>query len=391
MTSGSNSGSRFYRPELDVLRFFAFLSVFFSHTLPVSQSSRLTGAMGGMAPAVFALSRSFLFGLGLFFTLSAYLICELLLRERAATGTVRTSQFYVRRILRIWPLYFFAVGCGFAYALLTGPDHTGPGHTGVVAMGWYAVFMGAWYVVLYGWAVNPMNPLWSISVEEQFYLFAPWIVKFFSRRGLYAFCAALIILANVLLVHFGHSAAPDTTVWANTLVQFEFFAGGILVSLVLHGRVPGFALWQRLMLCFAAWLCWFFACYRFNAMYNSKIGEPTPGGWALAAGYGLGVAGAVLLLIAFLGANQTLLPRWAVYLGRISYGLYVFHFSALYIVRAVIPRTWPLTAPVSLLKLLLPLGLTIPMAALSYRYLERPFLRLKKKYSVIESQPVSGA
>jgi peptidoglycan/LPS O-acetylase OafA/YrhL len=383
LTSEKIAGDRFYRPELDVLRFFAFLSVFLAHTLPTNPSSRLTSTIGGLAAVVFALSRSFLFGLGLFFTLSAYLICELLLRERTATGAVKVRQFYVRRILRIWPLYFFAVACGLVYALLPGSDHSG-----IAAMAWNAVFMGAWYAVLHGWTQNPMSPLWSISVEEQFYLFVPWIVKFFSRKWLYAFCLALIVLANILLVHFGNSGAKDPTVWANSLVQFEFFAGGILVSLVLRGGVPGFAIWQRVMLCAGAWLSWFIACYWLNAMYASSIGEQTPGGWALAGGYGLGVAGAVLLLIAFLGADKRLLAGWLVYLGRISYGLYVFHFSAIYIVRALIPKTWPLTAPVSLLKLLLPLALTIPMAALSYRYLERPFLRLKKKYSVIESQPL---
>ena len=100
--------------------------------------------------------------------------------------------------------------------------------------------------------------------------------------------------------------------------------------------------------------------------------------------------GAISVLIAFLGITSKLLPGWAIYLGRISYGLYVFHVFAMYIFdhleighRASLAiANHPLRACVS--------GLTILAAATSYRYFETPFLKLKKRHSVIESQPIVG-
>ncbi|MEO6924557.1 MAG: acyltransferase family protein, partial [Bryocella sp.] len=100
---------RFYRPELDVIRFLAFLCVFWHHgTAHTGESFRsdVGWACG--------------FGLCLFFTLSAYLITTLLLRERVKTGSVNLRQFYIRRMLRIWPLYFTALFMGM---LIVAHDH----------------------------------------------------------------------------------------------------------------------------------------------------------------------------------------------------------------------------------------------------------------------------
>ena len=90
--------NRFYRPGLDALRFFAFLVVFIHHTPSLNRN-----AVWHVAKEPFA------FGMQMFFLLSAYLITELLLREKENTGVVHFKAFYIRRILRIWPLYFLGV------------------------------------------------------------------------------------------------------------------------------------------------------------------------------------------------------------------------------------------------------------------------------------------
>jgi peptidoglycan/LPS O-acetylase OafA/YrhL len=190
-------------------------------------------------PAFSAFSDACDFGLSLFFTLSAFLICELLLREREATGTVGVKQFYIRRILRIWPLYYLGVALGVGAAFLPGAE---PGSA--IKMGWFAIFMGAWFCATHGALLNPANVLWSISVEEQFYLFAPWIIKYFSRKLLYAFCLAIILVANATLFYLGRVGALNFAIWFNSPVQFECFAGGILLCLVLRGRLPRFAIWK---------------------------------------------------------------------------------------------------------------------------------------------------
>jgi peptidoglycan/LPS O-acetylase OafA/YrhL len=388
---GKPGSSRYYRPELDVVRFLAFMLVFTYHTLPSSQDPRVVHILKRFAPTYDALSNACIFGLSLFFTLSAFLICELLLRERQAAGTVGVKKFYIRRILRIWPLYYFGVLLGVAAAFAPGVE---PGSA--IKMGWFAIFMGAWYCAVHGGLKSPANVLWSVSVEEQFYLFAPWVMKYLNRKSLYGFCVALVLISNGSLYYLGKVSASHPAVWYNSFVQFECFAGGILLCLALGGRMPKLAAWQRIPLLALGFGGWFFACYRLHTIFGSR-GEHNPGSWALIGGYGLASLGSVLVLIAFLGIRSNLLPAWAIYLGRISFGLYVFHDFAIYLTNAFVLDKLAahkniiapsLEGPIYLLNMGLTLGLTIGMASLSYRYLETPFLKMKTRIAVIESEPV---
>jgi peptidoglycan/LPS O-acetylase OafA/YrhL len=381
--------ARFYRPELDVVRFLAFLFVFLHHTLPDGEDPRLVGLRAGPLHILDGIAKATGFGLSLFFALSAFLICELLLRERAAAGEVSVKQFYIRRILRIWPLYYFALALGLVVALLPGglPAE-------IPAMGWFVFFLGAWQMALHGPLLNPINPLWSLSVEEQFYLMAPWLVKFLSRRGIAIFCFLVIVLSNVWLIHLGHSNVTSLRIWYDTLVQFECFAAGILLCLVLDGKPPRIPMFLRPLLVVGALGLWYLSTATLNIRYQT-IG---PGSLSLMAGYALASVGTVMILVAFLGLPTQWLPGWAIYLGRISFGLYVFHAFAIYEIAWFLPgHRLTLAVPNHLLRMILSGGidfalgmaLTIGAASLSYKYLEMPFLKMKKRHAVIESQPVS--
>ena len=389
----TSSKGRYYRPELDLVRFLAFFLVFASHTLPSTRDPRVASLLKGFAPAFSAFSDACDFGLSLFFTLSAFLICELLLREREATGAIGVKQFYIRRILRIWPLYYLGMALGVAAVLLPGVDPAS-----AVKMGWFAIFMGAWYCTVHGGLLNPANVLWSISVEEQFYLFAPWIVKYLTRKSLYVFCLAIILVANATLLHLGRVGAPNYAVWFNSPVQFECFAGGILLSLDLRGIMPRLAIWQRMVVLAISFSCWFYACYGLHAIFGSS-GQRNPGSWHLVCGYALAALGSVLVLVAFLGVRSNLLPNWAIHLGRISFGLYVFHDFAIMLTNGLILQPLAsfkvgivnaLKGPIFMTNIVLSLALTFVAAALSYRYLETPFLKMKERHSVIESEPVGA-
>src|SRR5437660_11754369 len=99
--------SRFYRPELDALRFFAFLGVFVFHAAPRTIGFYDTAQYPHwLSNFLISMSGAGAYGVDLFFVLSAYLITSLMLRESAATGTMYLLSFYVRRFLRIWLLDF---------------------------------------------------------------------------------------------------------------------------------------------------------------------------------------------------------------------------------------------------------------------------------------------
>ena len=372
---------KYYRPELDVIRFLAFLLVFLSHNLPRTPSPHISALLKGLAPVYFASASACMNGLSLFFTLSAFLICELLLRERDATGTVAVKQFYIRRVLRIWPLYYL----GLIIAVIVSFTPEGS-RADLTRIGWFAIFMGAWQSAIYGWLDNPMFVLWSISVEEQFYLIAPWILKYFSRKSLYGFCVALILVSNVWLYHLGAKQASADRIWADSIVQFQCFAAGILLCLVLHGRLPRIATWNRLLLLAGGGLCWVFA-------HAGPLSELTfaSGHYAIGAiltSYALASLGSVMTIVAVLGLNAKFIPGWAAYLGRISYGLYVFHALAGALVSEIIPKTTSYHIPKFLLSVSLSFGLTVTLAALSYRYFETIFLKMKMRHTLIESRPI---
>jgi peptidoglycan/LPS O-acetylase OafA/YrhL len=373
MTQANDRRKSLYRPELDVVRFIAFASVFVHHIQPRSDFMPAHASLGAVevGDGIFNAAG---FGLCLFFALSAYLICDLLLRERHATGTVKIGAFYRRRILRIWPLYLLGLLIGVFYALATH-------YYDKARLLAYLLMAGNWYCMVHGWTANPMLPLWSISVEEQFYLFWPAVARWFSVRKMYLLAGVMILVANGWLVYYGQIHADvDITIWTNSFVQFEMFAAGILLALVLHQRMPQIHAALRWLL-FLFWpAAWFVSVYVFHA--KARTGSASS--LDLTVGYGLAALGSVSLILSLLGLRAELIPRWASYLGRISYGLYVFHSVA----RVPVMYIPGVQSSPPILPVLLQLALTVALAALSYRFFETPFLRMKARAEVISTRPI---
>ena len=384
--------SRYYRPELDALRFVAFLLVFLTHTTPDGAYARQVHFPDSIVALVDGVNKACSFGLILFFALSSFLISELLTRERAQTGTVMVREFYIRRILRIWPLYFAGVLAGTLFSLFVG-EYTSE----LPAMVWFAGFLGSWWIVLHGVElINPIYPLWSISVEEQFYLVIPWAARLANRRRMISLCVIIIVLANVRLWYIAATWRSDTLVWFDPLFHFQAFAGGMLLSLLLGGRVPNLAhRWRMSLLLIGAafWLTATLICHvRFR-------GIPFPGSGHLIVGYQLVLLGTLTILLSALGLSPSVVPGWAIYLGRISFGLYVVHVFALDLLKrtAIAHR---LTAGVHSraleailsggINFVLAFLISVGVATASYRFFESRFLRMKKRFTVINSQPVAG-
>lgn len=172
------TSKRFYRPELDALRFFAFLGVLLHHGPRPPGILYRVGSVGG-------------FGLSMFFLLSAYLITELLLREREQSGTVSWRLFFIRRASRIWPLYYLALAIAVVIGHIPPHRFAVPG-AGLVGLSFFVA----------NWVPNHrlgllLGPLWSISVEEQFYLVWPPIIKFGGKA--LALTASLVFVVSAYL------------------------------------------------------------------------------------------------------------------------------------------------------------------------------------------------
>lgn len=377
--------SAFYRPELDILRFLAFLAVFAYHTLYF----RTGPAPGSHVPEWFAatqaaLARGGAFGVDLFFVLSAYLITELLLREKEQQGSLDIGAFYVRRILRIWPIYYlFVILCGLIPALSPGGF---PSHYFIP----YLLLVGNWSAVAFGPPFTAALPLWSVSVEEQFYLLWPPLVARCSRRRLALIAVLMIGVANlsrvgVLLLHAVHwTDAPSWTdwagwtVWANTLARLDPIAAGILLALWLRGTVPALPATLRLLLIGSGALC-----LATVGHFAISWGEGLPWAGTLIA-YPLVATAASCILLGFLGMPVRV-PALQ-YLGKISYGLYVYHFMCIWIADRLLHGMSGVMH--SVLREILALALTIGVAAASYVLIEQRFLRLKSRFTHVESRPV---
>jgi len=196
---------RFYQPELDGLRFYAFLGVFICHTLPFDGAFYRRFHLP--VPWLWgAIAKSGAAGVDLFFALSAFLITSILLREREETGGISLRRFYLRRILRIWPLYFLLIAVGVVLA------HT----MAKQSLPWYYVagyllFVGNWVHAVFGRPESICSPLWTVSIEEQFYLIWPLLMKMLRRRGMIVAAIVTFLLATVCRLGFMLAGSSGTT------------------------------------------------------------------------------------------------------------------------------------------------------------------------------------
>lgn len=378
----SSTPARFYRPELDALRFFAFVGVFLFHRMDYIDVDPLR------QPWFYNISTAGAFGVSLFFLLSAFLIVELLLRERIQTGTVHLKAFYIRRILRIWPLYF-ASFYGLALLARFLPD---AGPTAPASWLAFSFFMGNWYILHHGWIAGPVDPLWSISVEEQFYICVPILARFGGKKVLTVVSVLLLAVAYFTVFRYARThTVGDNGEWTDSWVQFQFFAAGGLLAIGLHGRLPRWPGIVRAALFVVAAICWIGAVM--GPGVKSWDAHPSIGGALF--GWGVMAVGCMLFLLAALGIPGRYVPKWLAYLGRISYGLYVFHSLVLYLIfkkAGWLLREW--AALMHLPSAVMPsvatglvLLLTFLIAHFSYKFFERPFLRIKERFAFVRSRP----
>jgi peptidoglycan/LPS O-acetylase OafA/YrhL len=354
-----------HQPGLDGLRGLAVLAVIGYHA------------------GVPFLPRGGAIGVTLFFVLSGYLITTLLLREIAVSSRVRLANFYARRALRLFPALLLVVAVVVAYALWFAPAGRGDRH--LTAVPYVLLYVGNWYRAFQGFdSLGPLDHTWSLSVEEQFYLLWPPVIVAVLltarvRRRWRGRLLAVALAGSVLplLVRFllwDGPAASGARVYNGTDTAVDPLMMGCALALCLDlAAGPGAARLRRVLrLAFGPAVVLLVA----DAVF--RLGGHTQGAVTFDLLWGptvFGLASAVVVGHAVLRSPAVLRWRPLQAVGLISYGLYLWHYPALRIAAAHSDD-----GHASAAGKLLAVVLAFLAAGLSYAFLERPLLRLKRYF-----------
>jgi peptidoglycan/LPS O-acetylase OafA/YrhL len=256
----------------------------------------------------------------------------------------------------------------------------------------FSLFSGNWYITFNQWLPSyPINPLWSISVEEQLYILLPLVIYFAGKRGLKVFAFIALIAAYSTIFYYAQSPTKGFSgEWTNSFVQFQFFSAGILLSVYMKGWQPKFSGFLRIILFTTGIACWLIASIvcevHADSPHVSSILQAISG-WTLI------LSGVVFLFFSLYGTASKYLPSTLVYLGRISYGMYVFHITFYWIIYKIYKTELALFSEnIGLYEWRNEVGFIIAFLAtliislFSYNFFERPFLKLKKKFTFIPSR-----
>jgi peptidoglycan/LPS O-acetylase OafA/YrhL len=368
-------------PNLTTLRFIAAYFVVIFH---IEETRKMFGMPN--------LTRYSLFSQGpvavtFFFVLSGFLISYLLLRERAESGQIRVGRFYARRILRIWPLYFLLVFIGLviipAAVRLGRVRYEAPFESMDVAL-YFVLFVP--FIVNLTYGNHFLTPLWSVGLEEVFYLVWAPVMKW-MRRHLLAIAAGTVIAKTVLCIWARYAFPGSIFEDALRMLQFESLAIGALAAWFLfHRATPLHGHWMFLkptQAVLISLLVLRLLCHRWAAATLPLY----------AAIFDNAVVAPLLMTTIFawfilnVSANEQCIVRfeWPAlnYLGEISYGIYMYHALAISLVFVPLREKYE-TAPflaASVVLHLIVAGLTLVLAALSKKYFEDRFLRLKHRFT----------
>lgn len=319
-------------------------------------------------------------GVNLFFVLSGYLITGRLSHHASTDGGKNYFRnFYARRILRIFPLYYLFLA-GFFFVLPLLYDHYGLYFSDLKRdQLWYWTYLDNWLIVFSGPPGNLiLLSLWSLAVEEQFYLFWPVIYRYVRGGDLKSTIIFLIVASIGVRIFTG---VPFHHAYYSTLTACEpLLMGAGLFILIQEGR----AVRYRRRFAIAALV----ALAALFIIFVHQFSFETTNAWLMKYGYtAIDVLWAYLLYLAMTGSAsviRVLTSKWLIWLGKYSYGIYIYHFV---IFQMIVWKLDAILAGKGIAQLIAyPLGRAIGLSVTllcsfaSYQLFEKHFLRLKRYF-----------
>lgn len=374
------SDNRIYFSGLNSLRFFAALAVIITHI------ELLKGSFGFKSywrnPLIFNLG-----GLGVyfFFVLSGFLITYLLMTEKEKYSTISIKQFYLRRVLRIWPLYYLILILGF-FVLPNFEIFQIPYLQKVFTANFSSNLI--LYILILpnlAFSIFPAVPnigqSWSIGVEEQFYIFWPWLISK-SRSILKTLITVIVVL---ILIKIGVLILGKFFYYSSWYKPLKLFVAMSKFECMAIGGIGAYFLFTKNQL--------------ISYFHNKTIFIVSLSLIILLMFFtpeniqdGIHIVYSILFLNVILfcsknNSNRFLENSIFKYLGKISYGIYMYHFMMIPMVLYVCKNMFAFESEAlnNLFIYSATILLTILVSGVSYRYFELPFINMKSKFSPIKS------
>ena len=392
-----------YFKGLDSLRFFAALAVFFTHVElikkftgfgthwidPEERITKFTVFQSVMSKEIDPLSPliaySSALGVVFFFVLSGFLITFLLLKEKEQNNSIAIKKFYLRRALRIWPLYYLIFILGF-FILPYLDFFAVPGQDIFFQQNFwgnlllYAFFMPNLAFSIYTTAVPNIGQSWSIGVEEQFYLLWPLLIRK-SKNVL----KSILWITSIIIALKGLILLSAPFVKLDALVVLKKFLAMSKLECMALGGLGAYVLFSNKEKILRI-------VYRPISQITSVVILPiliyfTPTAFEDILHLLFSIS--FLVIILNVASNEKSLLRFEnstlQYLGRISYGFYMFHVMCIVFTIHFLDKYIGLDNDISTLQHMLLYGisflLTVAVSSLSYHIFEKAFIRLKDKYA----------
>ena len=361
-----------YFPNLNGLRFIAALLVIIHHIEQIKYLFNMPNYYMTI-PFVSVIGK---LGVVLFFVLSGFLITYLLLHEEHIYQKISIKKFYIRRVLRIWPLYFLIITLGFC-VFPNVNSFAVPNVSNAqifedlpIKLALFLFFLPNMVLSIYG-AIPYVSHSWSIGTEEQYYLVWPLIFSYFKKNRILVM--VVIILFYLIVNYFLKSEFVSNLsfgvilkkFWASFSIDCMAIGGLLAICLYQENRFNKIILNNTLFYS----VLFITIILIFNGVHFSSFHYEI---YAILFG----------IIIVNFAANKniaiSLENGYLNYLGNISYGLYMYHpigiVASLIITKAINQTTNWLIYPISII-------ITILLAGISYKYFEAYFLKFKKKYS----------